>query len=411
MPGMFWLVAVTATGTLVRFLWAYPGHVPFDAKHLTHAHSHVALLGWAWSVAAAYLLKLHMSRWLRRPLAVKTYAALVFAANAGMLVTFPMGGYWKWSIIFSAAHVVLSLAFAAAYLRSRMVGRALPSSMAFDAAVLLGAVANLAPMALAFGSRTGSGGMAVIVNGYVHLQCFGFLGFFLVGMAYDSVLRRPMLRNPAKHRAALAAMVLGVFPAQLVAVQQLVPGRLDLWVGSAGMAAYAAGLWFLLRELAARRAVMRRAGCFRAVRMAALGLAMLAPMLSLAAVPAVSGVFVGSRFVMIGVIHLLLLGMVTPVFLWHVHREAGLRLRQIRVPVLVFVAFVWAMIALLLLGGLAQGLAIVLPFNIALGLFHVAVPVMAAAAWLFYVSLRNGGGVNACLTGKNAPPTLSMRVD
>ncbi len=388
LPGMFWLVVVTATGTLIRFLWAYPGLLAVDAKHLTHAHSHVALLGWAWSVATAYLLKFHMSGWLQRRLVVKGYAILLHVCTAGMLVTFSMGGYWKGSILFSAAHVVLGLAFSAAYAHQRRMSAPKPSSMAFDAAVLFGVVANLAPLALALGSRVGTAGVTIIVNGYVHLQCFGFLGFFLVGMACDSVLRRPMLRDPRRLRTAVAAMVLGVVPAQLVAVSHLVPGDMDIWLGSAGMAAYAAGLWFLVRELVARRKVMRRAGCFRAVSVAVGGAAVLASILTLASVPPVSALFIGARFMVVGVIHLLLLGMLTPVFLLYVHREAGVRLRQIRVPVAVFVASVWAMLVLLLLGGFAQGLQMTLPFNIAKGLLHVAVPVMLAAGWLWAAGIR-----------------------
>lgn len=383
LPSMFWLVLVTISGAWIRHIWAFPGESIVDAKHLTHAHSHIALLGWCWGIVVAYLLRsvIRPSRlwWFWR-----LFAVVFHLSVGGMFITFAQAGYWKWSIIFSAVHVSIGTLFVVMYFMKRRNLGSKTSLLAFDAALLLALIANVAPMMLSFGSMQSGSAVTIAVNSYVHLQCFGFLVLFMIGMLYDKIL--------ASHESRSSALVYLIafasIPSQLVAVAHLIDGSIDLVVGSLGMAAYAVGLFLILHQIYRNWDKVKVAGCPSMLRVVLVGGFVLACALLMASVPVVSDTFREARFLVIGIIHLLLLGMVTPVFLYYSHRRAGMTERDVKLGVVVLVLSIWAMLLILIAAGLGQGLGILLPFHVPKALFYSAIPISVAAAYLFLMASR-----------------------
>ncbi len=109
----FWLASIF--GALMRYYFV--AEIPFlDYKHLLHAHSHVALLGWAYMLVSGSLLFLlvQRSRWRNE---YRYLFGLNVLSGAGMAVFFLYQGYGLYSIAFSAIHLLSAYAFAYCFLK------------------------------------------------------------------------------------------------------------------------------------------------------------------------------------------------------------------------------------------------------------------------------------------------------
>ncbi len=102
-------------GSVLRLSWIV--ELPFlDYKHILHAHSHVAIMGWCFlSVAVTLVLLL-----LKESLVDPFYSRILIlnsVAVFGMLVTFIYQGYGPISISFSTLHLLTAFGFAWRFLR------------------------------------------------------------------------------------------------------------------------------------------------------------------------------------------------------------------------------------------------------------------------------------------------------
>lgn len=108
-------------GLTMRYLFV--GELPFSVgyKYILHAHSHVALMGWAFTVISGALLFLFTPGTSRRNL-YKGVLAGSAVAGLGMAVAFPLQGYGAWSIGFSTLHLFMTYLFAYGFLRDLRSG-------------------------------------------------------------------------------------------------------------------------------------------------------------------------------------------------------------------------------------------------------------------------------------------------
>ncbi|MCK5867256.1 MAG: hypothetical protein KAG14_02565, partial [Mycoplasmataceae bacterium] len=94
--GYFLIIALL--GTLLRLFFVT--NIPLHYKHIVHAHSHVALLGWIYTA----LTSLIYFCYLKEHQIQKKYNTLFWFTQVtiiGMLISFPIIGYALYSIIFS----------------------------------------------------------------------------------------------------------------------------------------------------------------------------------------------------------------------------------------------------------------------------------------------------------------------
>ncbi len=112
---VFFLIA-SVFGLTMRFLFV--GELPFEVryKYLLHAHSHVALMGWAFTVVSGALLFLFTPAASSLNL-YKGVLAGSAVAGLGMAVAFPLQGYGAWSIGFSTLHLLMAYVFAYGFVR------------------------------------------------------------------------------------------------------------------------------------------------------------------------------------------------------------------------------------------------------------------------------------------------------
>lgn len=104
--GYFLLIAIL--GVLLRCFSVVVININY--KHIVHAHSHVALLGWVYTALIVIIYQLY----LKDAVVEKKYKRIFWFTQLtimGMLVTFPFTGYAFFSIFFSTLFLIASYIF------------------------------------------------------------------------------------------------------------------------------------------------------------------------------------------------------------------------------------------------------------------------------------------------------------
>lgn len=112
---VFFFLTASLFGLAMRYFFL--GEIPyFDYRHLLHAHSHIALLGWGYLLVSGALVFTFVTDQKR----LTTYRSLLtwgVLANFGMLFSFPFHGYGVFSIAFSTLQLLVSYVFAYQFLK------------------------------------------------------------------------------------------------------------------------------------------------------------------------------------------------------------------------------------------------------------------------------------------------------
>ncbi len=190
---LFNLMIIACIGVVLRYKILYP--LPFvDQKHLLHGHSHFAFAGWI-SQAIMILLVTYLSRQSGEAI-YKKYQWLLygnlFTAYA-MLIAFPIEGYGLYSIIFSTASILVSYVFAVFIWRDlNKLPQKSPTHLWLKAAVFFNALSSLGAFALAIMMIK----RIVFQNAYLaaeyfylHFQYNGWFFFGCMGLVSE-VLRK-----------------------------------------------------------------------------------------------------------------------------------------------------------------------------------------------------------------------------
>lgn len=106
---IFFFLIASLFGLLLRYFFV-GGAVFLEYKHVLHAHSHVALLGWGFLLISGTLVFSLVKEKSRLRIYKKILIALVIA-NLGMLLSFPLQGYGVYSITFSTIHLIIGYIF------------------------------------------------------------------------------------------------------------------------------------------------------------------------------------------------------------------------------------------------------------------------------------------------------------
>jgi hypothetical protein len=348
-----YLVATLSTGAWMRGVFVLPELLgPFSLGHAVHAHSHLAFFGWTNLALFALLTRVAAlrTRWLGM------HAHLAGLASAAAFVTFLQGGYSTASIVLSAVHVGLWVAFAAAFLPAAL-RREGEVSYAFLLAVtflLLAGAGAVVPTVL----RVAGVSDPVLSRMSVQL----FLTPFLVGWlqlgGMAAVYRE--LGRPRHASLVMVLLVLGCYPSMLVHL------RLEgaaAWVVEAGRAGTAAlGVAALLFALDALRE-QRPAPLLRVVAVAAL----IKAGVDLSVAAGYGLELISARNATVAYLHLVLLGLVTPALLW-----TALRVERAPRRVALYAAGAGAMVAALGALAVPGALAVLTPYPGAAGLIRIA---------------------------------------
>lgn len=147
---LFNLLIVASLGVILRYKILYPLPI-VDQKHLLHGHSHFAFAGWI-TQAIMTLLVTYLAR-QKGEVIYKKYMWLLYGnllTAYAMLIAFPIEGYGLYSIIFSTASILISYAFAVFMWRDlNRLEQKTPTHLWIKAAVLFSTLSSLGAFALA----------------------------------------------------------------------------------------------------------------------------------------------------------------------------------------------------------------------------------------------------------------------
>ena len=94
---------------------SYIADVFFNIRHVTHSHSHIGLLGWIYTILSSLICQYFLRETDRKP-----YLILFLCTQfciLGMLFSFPFGGYFLYSIIFSSLFIICTYWFSIFFLK------------------------------------------------------------------------------------------------------------------------------------------------------------------------------------------------------------------------------------------------------------------------------------------------------
>lgn len=184
---LFNLFIVAGIGVVLRYKIAFS--LPFiDQKHLLHGHSHFAFAGWI-TQALMILLVNYLCRQKDESI-FKKYKWLLNAnliTAYGMLISFPLQGYGLFSISFSTASIIVSYCFAVKYWKHlTALHKNDISHWWIKAALFFSVLSSLGAFSLAFMMATKTihqNWYLAAVYFFLHFQYNGWFFFTCMGLA------------------------------------------------------------------------------------------------------------------------------------------------------------------------------------------------------------------------------------
>jgi hypothetical protein len=381
------LVLIALIGVIMRYKIAFS--FPFlDQKHLLHGHSHFAFAGWITHVLMVLLINVIAERsgnFNYPKYRVLLYANLITAY--GMLVSFPIQGYGFWSISFSTLSVFVSYAFAITYWKDLNKDSSLVSRLPFKAALIFNAVSSIGPFTLAFMMATKNihqSWYLASVYYFLHFQYNGWFFFAILGLVFVKMEQYIFLRNKLLkiYRYFVAACIPAYF---LSALWLPIPGWLYWLVVAAALIQIKA--WFDFVKICWQHKGELLQVFHKPARalllMAAFALTVKFLLQLGSTVPSLSQLAFGFRPIVIGYLHLVLLGVVSIFLIGYILSCKLISVnRKVLAGVYLFVAGVILNEVLLMIQGVASLDYVAVPF-INEGLLITALILLAGSLWLF----------------------------
>jgi hypothetical protein len=318
------LVLTLLAGALLRASFTWPAWRVGYGPHVLHAHSHVGFFGWAvLAVCAVITARIRITAFSATVHMILAHA--IGVGSAAAFVGFAQRGYDMTTITISAVHVLLWLIFVASVWRPlgtlpTIERRYLRTGVAFLATAGL---ATIAPVLMMVRGVSEPWLLQMGVKLFLTPFVTGFLVITALGLLYSRVCAR------AGALPALWLMALGTVPSTLLYVTAAPPAPWLLWVGRAGMGMVGAGLVCVVCDIAYPRPARRTGTLPELSPLSALVVAAVAVAgaVKLLAALGVGAAFMHSRNVVVAVLHLVLLGVVTPAFIQAVRPELRARRR------------------------------------------------------------------------------------
>jgi hypothetical protein len=362
------LLIVATLGVILRYKILY--FLPFiDQKHLLHGHSHFAFAGWI-TQAIMILLVVYLVKQKGEDI-YKRYRWLLYAnltTAYGMLIAFPIEGYGLYSIIFSTASILVSYAFAIYYWRDlNTLAAKNTAHLWFKAAVLFNALSSLGAFALTI----------MMINKvihqnwylaseyfYLHFQYNGWFFFSCMGLFTSFISRFDISENAVKKIFRLFAFA--SLPAYfLSALWMDLPIWVYVLVVSAAFAQVFGWIW-LINLLKVKWTIIKNDIPKTAKWILGLSAMALSAKLFLqlgSTIPSLSDLAFGFRPIVIGYLHLVLLGVITLFLLGYMFAENHFHLSKLTITGLtIFAAAVILNEVVLMVQGVAAISYNALPF-------------------------------------------------
>lgn len=309
------LLIVSILGVVLRYKIAYA--LPFvDQKYLLHAHSHFAFTGWITQTLMVCMVQNLVTRGLSN--AFRQYNALLILNTIsafGMLLSFPFQGYGAVSISFSTLSIVVFFAFAYCYILHLKSLHAHPQNRWMYAALLFNVLSSIGTFYLAYLMIGQSGGQRQYLSAvyfFLHFQYNGWFFFASMGLLIPTLMRLQVNLKLLKHTFWI--FFTACIPGYLLSVLWLPMSTWVYWmvVVAAVAPLYAwTRLWLQLRKSKNRFSEVFGNTARWLLAAVALALTIKLCLQAGSVIPALSKISYTYRPIIIGYLHLILLGIFT----------------------------------------------------------------------------------------------------
>ena len=385
---------VSLLGVTLRYKIAFS--LPFiNQKFLLEAHSHFAFAGWISQVLMAFIVKYLYEKDVN--IQMKKYQRLLLAniiTAYGMLLSFPFQGYGAISIIFSTLNIFVSYAFAF------FVWKDLNSLKAncvshnwFRASLAFNAFSSLGVFLLAFMLATKS----VQTNLYLateyfflHFQYNGWFFFACMGLLQAYMISKNIAPANKISKMIFWLFFIAAIPAYFLSALWL---PIPIWVYVMVVIAAAiqcVGFIILMNHLVKSRKLVAQNLSKQTKLLWLFALIALVIKLSLqmvSVVPSLSTLTVGFRPIVIGYLHLVLLGVITIFLIGYFTEVNAVHHKSFYTGVTIFVTGIIINEILLMIEGAAALTYTSIPFINEL--LFVAALIMFSGLLVLNVSIRN----------------------
>lgn len=356
---LFNLMLVAFLGVVLRYKILFS--LPFlDQKHLLHAHSHFAFSGWV-SQALMVLMVAALSR-QKGDLVFAKYNPLLYAnliTAFGMLVFFILQGYALLSIFFSTLSIITSWAFAYVYWKD--LGRLPVKTIAHSwlkAALVFNALSAIGAFSLAFmmaNKMVHQNWYLLSVYFFLHFQYNGWFLFACMGLLLHKT--EQIFPDRRTLKKVFQLFLWACTPAYFLSALWL---NLPLWLYVLVVAAALAQMyaWIqMLRQLwAVRKEIKTALGSTTGwlLVLSALAFTVKLTLQLGSTIPSLSQLAFGFRPIVIGYLHLILLGVITLFLLGYIFSDRRIPLeKNQRLAIGIFTAGVILNELLLMIQGVA----------------------------------------------------------
>lgn len=315
-PILYFLITA-ASGVVLRGLAFLPA---WQTKYLPllHAHSHMALLGWAYSALILLLASRFLSLEDQKSRLFRIIWLLTQFTIVLMFLAFTIQGYGFYSILFSTIHILLSYVLAFWMWRNFKKTRNNPTSIRFaKASLFFMALSSVGPWCLAdlrANHLTESPWYHASLYFYLHCQYNGWFTLGLFAVLYSLLEQKKILLSRKLTSFHFWVYTLSLLPSFVLSLLWMNPSpywvTLAIFSGLLQMAAVIAFfiLWLRTRTLFNALFVGWSNG-FLNLSLTALAVKMLLELGS--AIPALEPLVFSTRSIVIGYLHLVLLGFVS----------------------------------------------------------------------------------------------------
>lgn len=293
-------------GAILRYMLCYPLH-GLNYMNILHAHSHYAFGGWVFLA-----LVILVNRNLQQPVSASMKWLLLFAliSSLGMLVSFSLQGYKVVSIAFSTLFLLATYWFAVITLPRLRLKDHPNAVLLIKAGIWCLVISSIGPLALGVLKATGNTG-AIYQNAiyfYLHFQMNGWMLLTALGLVVKEYLSAG--RSQASARPWLYTFILSNFPLFIIFTLWSKPFP---WISELAfiIALVNAVSWFGMMQ--------KMGGLLKGlpllIRIALLAVSLKVLFQILVCIPQVGQWTFSNRNLIIGYVHLITLGCVTPVLL------------------------------------------------------------------------------------------------
>ena len=307
------------------FILELPEWIQF--RHVLHAHSHVAMLGWIYS--AFFVLIVY---WFNLP--GKSYKWLFWITQVsilGMLITFCLQGYGVFSIIFNSLHIILSYIFTYKVFQDLKRAPKSPSLLLLKCGFFFLLISTLSPWALGIIMNTPLRGSPIYygtIQFYLHFQFNGWMFFTALAVFFKFLESKNFSISNAVFKKFYWLLIVSCVLTFALSISWSTPYKVIFWTNSLGVILQIVALYYLYEIFKAlQNEIKSHVGkwSYRLFLIAFWSFCLKIIVQGLVAIPDLAIISYTIRNFVVGFIHLVMLGVLS-LFIFGIYSEQNNRI-------------------------------------------------------------------------------------